>query len=650
MFYPQEMSEVELIVPEKDLLAVTRLLSGQGIFHQADGTYLSTEKESGSANPWQEKASIYASLERRIQNLMTTLEIEEGRPASGSDGMADIEPIRALVDEVEQGVKNSTDQIAAEHKRLEQAELIIKELQPIADLDLDISTLRNPHYLYSVIGMMPVENQERLQVSLARVPFVFLPLHLENKHAVVWLAGPRSHSDVLDRAARSAYLDAIALPEDTSGTPAQIIQSFQAEIKAAELKKAQHKSALSDLQAKYKEKLQTRIWQVRSSRMLTDAIVRYGRLRYTYLIVGWIITAGVEDLMQRVRQTSKETLIETTPVKRDSRRQDVPVSLFSNKLLAPFQTLVTTYGRPRYDELDPTILMTITFPLLFGAMFGDVGHGLIFAALGWLLVSKRVKSMRGMAGLGGLVIACGLSAVFFGFLYGSLFGKEDILPWHLIQPMEQILPILMIAIGAGVVLLSLGFILGIFNAWKRRDWSRALVEPKGIAGLVLYWSLIAFGLSTANVLPLPSVVFLVPVILSGIVVTLSDVFKHLIEGHRPLVEDGIGTYAIQAFFELFETVISFLSNSLSYVRVGAFAVAHGFLSTAVFDLGTLASPSHGLGYWIVLLIGTIIIIGLEGLIVTIQTMRLEYYEFFSKFFMGGGARFEPLTLRTNAEK
>jgi V/A-type H+-transporting ATPase subunit I len=650
MFYPQEMSEVELIVPEKDLLAVTRLLSGQGIFHQADGSFMSTEKDAG-ANPWQEKASSFAGLERRIQNLMVTLGIEEGSPPkSAMDGLANIDEVRSLVEQVEQNVKKATDQIAAEHKRLESAQQIIKELQPIADLDLDISTLRNPHYLYSVIGSMPAENQERLQVSLARVPFVFIPLHQENKHAVVWLAGPRSHTDVLDRAARSAYLNAIALPEDANGKPGQIIQTLQAEIKAAETNKEQHRSALTALQTEYKEKLQTLIWKVRSSRMLTDAIVRYGRLRYTYLIVGWVISAGVEELMQRVRQASKETLIETTPVRRDSPRQDVPVSLFTNKLLAPFQSLVITYGRPRYDELDPTILMTLTFPLLYGAMFGDVGHGALLAAVGWLLSSKKVKALRSMAGLGGLIIACGLVAVVFGFIYGSVFGDEEILPFYVIHPMKEIMPTLLVAIGAGVVILSLGYILGIVNAWKRKDWGRALVDPKGIAGLAMYWSLIAFGLSAANVLPLPSVIFLIPLILSGIVVTLSDVFKHLIIGHRPLIEDSVGTYAIQAFFELFETLISFLSNTLSYVRVGAFAVAHGFLSMAFFDLGRLVSPNEGIGYWIMLVFGTIFIVGFEGLIVGIQTMRLEYYEFLSKFFTAGGTRFEPLTLRTGAEK
>jgi V/A-type H+-transporting ATPase subunit I len=122
-----------------------------------------------------------------------------------------------------------------------------------------------------------------------------------------------------------------------------------------------------------------------------------------------------------------------------------------------------------------------------------------------------------------------------------------------------------------------------------------------------------------------------------------------VEGERPLVEGGIGTYAIQAPMELFETVISFLSNSLSYVRVGAFAIAHVVLSSVVFLMAELLSPGHGIGYWIVVVIGNIGIVLYEGLIVGIQAMRLSYYELFSKFFSGGGMRFEPLTLITRQD-
>jgi V/A-type H+-transporting ATPase subunit I len=130
----------------------------------------------------------------------------------------------------------------------------------------------------------------------------------------------------------------------------------------------------------------------------------------------------------------------------------------------------------------------------------------------------------------------------------------------------------------------------------------------------------------------------------------SEMLKRLVDGHRPLIVGGLGTYAIQAIFELFETLVSFLSNSLSYVRVGAFAVAHVGLSAVVFILAGLAGPSHSIGYWLVIVLGNLFIVGFEGLIVGIQTMRLEYYEFFSKFFTGGGMRYDPLTLLSTVKE
>ncbi len=149
--------------------------------------------------------------------------------------------------------------------------------------------------------------------------------------------------------------------------------------------------------------------------------------------------------------------------------------------------LVTTYARPRYGELDPTWLIALTFPLLFGAMFGDVGHGLLLAGLGALILSGKVKALKSLGSLGGLIIICGLVAAVFGLLYGSLFGYEDIIPALWLQPSHDPLTILGVAVGAGVVLLTLGFLIGIFNAIISRDWPHLIFGHNGIAGFLLYW-------------------------------------------------------------------------------------------------------------------------------------------------------------------
>ncbi len=240
---------------------------------------------------------------------------------------------------------------------------------------------------------------------------------------------------------------------------------------------------------------------------------------------------------------------------------------------------------------------------------------------------------------------CGLLAAFFGLLYGSFFGFEEVIHPVWMNPLKNIMSILIIAIVAGVILLSLGFLFGIYNAYVAKHYGEMIFGHNGIASLLLYWSLLGLvaGIAIKN-LPIPSTVFVIVAVITGIMVTFSDLFQRLMAGVRPLVEESAGTYAIQLFFEMFETLIGYLSNTLSYVRVGAFAVAHGGLSQAFFILAALAGHEYTVGWWIVIVIGNVFIIGFEGLIVGIQTMRLSYYEFFSKFFTGGGRTYEPLTL------
>lgn len=651
MFYPQEMKELELVVPAKDLVPVTKVLAGHGVFHQVDASYLSSETQSGSANSWQEKATLFGGLERRVQVLMQNLSIDEGQPPSHDrDIVVETDGVVASVEVVEAAVKSLTDALSAEEKHLDQLETFIKQLEPVATIDLDISALRNPRYLFSLLGVMPIANLERLQTSLTRVPHVFLTLQQDSHQAVVWLGGTENNSDILGRAARSAYLNPLILPDAYQGTPAKIIADIRKDIASGQAGIAAKKQELAKLGQGHKKELVSLLWDVRTSRLLTDAIVRFGKLHYTYVVVGWVPANSIDILTERIKNISKNTVIETFATKRNG--DAVPVALATSKFLRPFQMLVTTYARPRYGEIDPTILIAVTFPLLYGAMFGDVGHGGLLALLGGLIMSGKAKALNGFKSLGGLILACGLMAVGFGFAYGSVFGNEEFLTEFytpLIQPYHDIMPALELAIAAGIVILNLGFLIGIYNAVQMRDWGRVFFDAKGVTGMMLYWAMIlALVGAYKGITTLPAPALIVLAVIGAIGITFAEIFKHLIIGHRPLVEGGVGTYAVQAFFELFEAFISYLSNTLSYVRVGAFAVAHGGLSAVVFLLA--GDNMASVGYWVVVFIGTLFITGFEGLIVGIQTMRLEYYEFFSKFFTGGGMRFEPLKLQSAEEK
>ena len=230
------------------------------------------------------------------------------------------------------------------------------------------------------------------------------------------------------------------------------------------------------------------------------------------------------------------------------------------------------------------------------------------------------------------------------------------------------LGILQVAIGVGIVLLILAHLLNLYNAARSGNWGRFFFDSNGLAGLVLYLSfLVILGNAASGIFTGESFLpeFLLEIGRMGPVVTiaqilfvvglfLATIFSHPLQhwmhdGHF-VVEGGWGMFAVQSAAEVLEKFISMLSNTLSYVRVGAFAIVHAGFTGAVFVIARLAGEEGSFAYWAVVVLGNLFVIGLEGFIVTIQTMRLHYYEFFSKFFQGGGSAYEPLTLASASEK
>jgi len=660
MFFPKEMSEVELIIPSKDLVAVTKALSGYGVFHQVDSAHLGVENLG--PNDWQDKAGAYSTLERRIQSIMQTVGLEENYPSRAEiESVVDLDSVRPKVDQIEEEVKVISDQLSEEKKRLELLESQLRQLEPIADVDVEVGKLQDSAYMHSILGVVPAANISRLRTSLLRVPHVFFILREDAQKPVVWILGSKKNSDVLERAAKSAYINTLSLPDEFSGTPEQVTGLLKKEIDTSNQKISGLEADLNKLGGTHQAELEKLLWDVHISRVMADAIVRFGQLRHTYVVVGWVPTVDLEDLTSRLKEASREILIETTRTSRSGHHSNIPVALTQSKWLKPIQMLVGTYGHPSYGELDPTLLMAFTFPILYGAMFGDLGQGLVMMVLG-ILMHNRIF-MKGMQSLGLLIAYCGASAAVFGFMYGSIFGfeghlVEEYLHFHFeplwINPMENILGVLSIAIDAGIVILMLGYLLGMFNNIRSRDWAHLLFGHSGIATFFFYISFLAmlgsFLGDTAlapriavaiNSLPLP---FSTLLIVFGIFVMFGGFFRNMVEGHALIEGTGFGgfmMFLIQSLMDLIETVISMLSNTLSFIRVGAFAVAHGGLSLAIFSL---AGEEPTLGFWITIILGNLFIIGFEGLIVGIQTMRLHYYEILGKFFHGGGMQFEPLKL------
>jgi V/A-type H+-transporting ATPase subunit I len=298
--------------------------------------------------------------------------------------------------------------------------------------------------------------------------------------------------------------------------------------------------------------------------------------------------------------------------------------------LRPFVPLVKSYGIPRYGEFDPALPFAFTYLLLFGAMFGDIGHGAVIL----LLAAALTRRLGRMAWVG---IAAGAVSMLFGVLYGSIFGYEDLIEPLWLSPLHDPIRVLTIAVGFGV-----GFIVFtlLVNAWNKAAAGRAaeaLFDSSGLAGLAFYLGAVGVLASLAGAADVVQPAAVLAVL--GIVVVAA--FKWF------EAKAGLGERILVTAIETLETAINLFSNTLSFMRVAAFSLNHVALALAVF---TLANGLDAAGHWITILLGNIVIILLEGGIVAIQALRLMYYEGFSRFFSADGTEFVPLRLSSQQAK
>jgi V/A-type H+-transporting ATPase subunit I len=376
------------------------------------------------------------------------------------------------------------------------------------------------------------------------------------------------------------------------------------------------------------------------------------------VISGFVPRDSAEMLAQRVRTATKDhAIVEVEPVENVPGVSEgalrVPILHRNPLLLRPFQKLIDLYGTPSYAELEPTPFFALGFLAMFGLMFGDVGHGAVLFSAGWFLFRYIPRFLD----YGILLMEAGTASMLFGALYGSVFGVHGWIPTLWLEPIDDLSRFMMIAVAFGALVVTGGLVINIINTWRSGDWKAALYGPRGVTGAMLYWIVLvvlarAFVPATLRV---PGVVLGVLVVVAIVVmIAARPLMKRL--GHdvprpRPAVRTApIWLHALEGSVELIDTLFSFFANTISFVRIAAFAAVHAGVFIAIFAVAdTIAAMRFGSVLAIVVHIaGNVLVIVLEGLTVSVQVLRLEYYEFFGKFFRGGGEQYAPLTLRSRS--
>jgi V/A-type H+-transporting ATPase subunit I len=324
-------------------------------------------------------------------------------------------------------------------------------------------------------------------------------------------------------------------------------------------------------------------------------------------VTGWTSDPDGARLQAALEASRARALLRFCPAPRELR---APLLLANPPWARPFEIFPKALGMPAADEADPSVLLALTVPLMFGYMFGDLGQGLVIAALGFAYRRRHVVAR--------LLIAGGLSAAGFGLLFGSVFAREDVIPALWMHPLAHPIELLAVPVVGGALLLAAGLLLNALASYWRGEWARWVGEDLGL--LAVYGGVLGsfFHLEFAWLAAAGAAAF---------------VAGHALHAQR-------ASAAGAALGELVERTLQLLINTLSFARIGAFALAHAGLSSAVMALAD--STGGGIAWWVVMAVGNVAIIVVEAMVVSIQTTRLVLFEFFTRFLHGGGRVFRPL--------
>lgn len=539
-----------------------------------------------------------------------------------------------FIDNINLMIQNEREENDRLRNMIDKNNQIIKQLDLMLDVDVDLQRIFSMEFIKVKFGHIPRTGYKTLTTYLDNLETFFV-VTAENA-TDVWgfYFVPAVKQRKIEEVFASLYFEPEYVTGEFPGTPRDIKHYLtkQNEDLQKQVDELTEKTALmlTDSQDKLSmiynlAKKREQFAEIRRNAVHSDMF---------FYVVGWMEEAAAKKLEKEINDSGDVVMfyMEDPP---KVKQITPPTKLKNNFIFKPFEMFVKMYGLPSYGEIDPTPILAITYILFFGIMFGDVGQSAILAIVGFIIYKVKKLDLAGIIGM------VGVAGIVSGFIYGSFFGNEEIIPELFgittVKPMQSILPLLIGTVCMGACIILFGMSINVINMIKTRNIGEALFGHNGIAGIMFYASIILFAVNLLAGLGIPGLVFATLFGLSILSMYFCTPLTRLIEGRKHWLPSN-GMFFVENFFEVFEVILSFCTNTISFLRIGAFAVIHVGMMMAVSAL----SASGGVGGIIVTIIGNAVVMILEGLIVAIQVLRLEYYEMFSRYFKGTGKEFVSL--------
>lgn len=552
--------------------------------------------------------------------------------------------IAVFISELVNSVGQDINHFNEINKSINETEFMIEQFSHFTDLNVPLDTVIKSQFVKARFGRIPLESYQRLEDYKDNPYVMFFPCEMSDYCYGMYLAPTEEAADV-DRIFAGLYFERLRIPNSPE-TPAESIKKFKKQLENLKTELAETKQKVDDYWAtKYDECLKIYTYLKRKS-VTFDLRQFAAHYDDKFIFIGWVPSeecGRFKSLLKKVNGIEFEI---ENPIKNN--KIVIPTALKNNGAVRPYQYYVELFGVPSYGEIDPTPFIAITYTLLFGIMFADVGQGLLLSLFAMIMWKKKQWK------LGPILARCGIASAFFGMVFGSVFGFE-----HALDPMykamgfagkpidvmdaSNIQLVLFLPVGLGAGLLLLAMCLNVYTSIKQKDYTRAFFGSNGVTGIFFYGSIcffvLAYLITKKNLLN--PVWIVVCFVLPLIVMLFKDILGGLVTHKEHPFPAKFGEYFIENFFEVFDYLISYMSNTISFIRIGAFVLIHAILMNVVFMFANMAGS---IGYIPVVVIGNLFVMGLEGLLVSIQGLRLEFYEMFSRFYVGEGRPFKAIDL------
>ena len=580
-----------------------------------------------------EEGTQYDAIVKTAEDILRTCGIEP-EIKDCSECKLSIDEMKDRLSKITESISGGKDARNELLKQKEANENYIKYLSYAKNINHDLAEIFNMKYIRARFGHLPAGGYKMLNTYLNDMEAVFVETCREDNEIWGFYFAPESNGDEVNRVFDSLYFERIFLPGDIQGTPSEVIKKL---VKTnADIDNKLEKISSDDLMHmhEFEDEIITIYSTAQKRQKMNDVLANAAHSKDFFYIVGWMPEKEAKAMKKEARTDEGIQMFYTEKAENLKNIITPPTKLKNNPVFRSFEFFVKMYGLPGYNEIDPTPLLAVTYILFFGMMFGDVGQSAVFA-IGGILIYKFKK-----IDLANIIGICGISGMIFGALYGSVFGNEEIIK-GVLPPMDNITTLLISTIAMGAVIIIIGMILNIRNRKENGEIGEMIFGHNGIAGLIFYVSVILFALGMfIPQIKLPSGILIALIVVSLIVILLKEPLVSLCEGKKNwFPKDGM--FYVQSFFELFEVLLSYFSNTISFLRIGAFAIVHVGMMMAVKMLASGGTAK----VIIVSILGNLLVMVLEGLVVGIQVLRLEYYEMFSRYFTGNGKPFESLKIK-----